>query len=228
MSKILNRIFLSTILCFAGISHAAIPVIEDFEAGLGSWEPNTTQTNITHEATGGNPDGYLVTDNLRRPQNFHTVGAVNKTSDYSGVFAEGVWTISVDLNFLRGDFDDARLRFRFQDSTANGWYISLEDTVFENEWTSYAIKFDTTWDDADAQNAGWVKEADGPTATPSFNDLWDNVYTSEVRILGTPNSNTLLAGIDNYQASIVPIPAAVWLLGSGLLAFMSLTRRKID
>ena len=136
-----------------------------------------------------------------------------------------LWNIKVDLAFINGNFRDAWLRFRFQDSTANGWHISLEDTnFFDAPWQSYSVTFDTTWDDVTAMANGWVKESDGTlTATPSFSGLWDDVYTSEVRILADRGS---VAGIDNYMASAVPVPAAVWLFGSGLIGLIGLTRRK--
>lgn len=222
--KLGNKLAIVTILaCLPGISQAATAVFDNFDAGLGSWIENTSQTTNSHQPAGGNPDGYLFTDNTG---SFGAMGAVNLSSDYSGVFADGLWEIKVDLAFINGDFSDAWLRFRFQDSTANGWHISLEDTDFFNSpWQSYSVIFDTTWDDATAMANGWVKESDGTlTATPSFSGLWDNVYTSEVRILATRGS---VAGIDNYMATVVPVPAAVWLFGSGLIGLIGMARRKI-
>lgn len=206
-------------------AHAASMVIDTFDMDLEGWAANTTQTNVAHQAMGGNPGGYLETDNLGNPTTFHAVGAVHTGPDYSGVFADGPWKISVDLNFMRGEFEDAWLRFRFRDSSANGWHISLTN-AFSNTWNTYSVMFDTTWNDATAMANGWVKEADGSLATPSFAGLWDDVYTSEVRLLGTPNSTTLVAGIDNYMAAIVPIPGAVWLLVSGLAGMVVLARRR--
>ena len=77
---------------------------------------------------------------------------------------------------------------------------------------------------SDAMAHSWVKESDGTlTPTPSFSELWNNVYTYEVRILGGPR---MIAGIDNCRASVVPVPAAVWLFGSGLLGLIGVARRK--
>lgn len=227
--KLYKIALLSSLACFAANSHAATAVYDDFDAGLGTWMPNTTETTNTHQAAGGNPNGYLESDNIGvTPLVFHVVGAVNDTADYSGVFADGQWTISVDLNFIRGDFDDAWLRFRFQDSSANGWHISLTN-VFDNSWNSSSVSFHTTWSDAQATLNGWIKEADGSTATPSFSGLWDDVYTSEVRFIGDLASDlNLVGGIDNYRATVVPIPAAVWLFGSGLLGLIAVARRKLN
>jgi len=208
-----------------GATQAATAVFDNFDAGLNGWGANTTQTNVSNPLSGGNPNGYLSTDNLGNPTFFGAVGSANTGADYSGVFFDGNWNISVDLNFLRGDFTDAMLRFRFQDSTANGWHYSLTDT-FSNVWTNYNVTFDTTWSDADAILNGWVKEPDGTlTDTPSFAALWDNVYTSEVRLIGSPDIN-LLAGIDNYRASVVPVPAAVWLFISGFAGLIAVSRKR--
>lgn len=219
--KLCNKLAVVTILaCSSSIVQAATAVSDDFDAGLGSWIANTSETTNTHQVAGGNPGGYLHTDNTG---SFGAMGASNLGSDYTGVFADGVWNIMVDLAFINGDFSDAWLRFRFQDSTANGWHISLEDTdFFAAPWQSYSVTFNTTWDDATAMANGWVKESDGSTATPSFSGLWDDVYTSEVRILASRGS---VAGIDNYKASVVPVPAAVWLFGSGLMGLIGLARR---
>jgi hypothetical protein len=225
MNKSNKLALASSIICFSGINHAATAVSDTFDTDIGSWIRNTTQTNNSFSATGGNPDGYLLTNNFGGAQSFHAVGAQNRTPDYSGVFAPGLWTISVDLNFLRGDFTNAWLRFRYQDSSNNGWHYSLEDTTFNNSWSTYTVSFDTTWDDATAMANGWVME---PGANSSFSQLWTDTWTSEVRILGTNNSTNLLAGIDNYivRTSAVPLPSAVWLFGSGLLGLVGIARRK--
>lgn len=226
MFKCNKLVVLAGLACLPGISQAASNVYDNFDAGLGSWIENTSETTNSHNAAGGNPNGYVFTDNTG---SFGAMGALNTTADYSGVFADGVWGISVDLAFINGNFSDSWLRFRYQDSTANGWHISLEDTNFFNSpWQSYNVVFDTTWDDATAMANGWVKESDGTlTPTPSFSELWNNVYTSEVRILADRGS---VAGIDNYRATLrtpaVPVPAAVWLFGSGLLGLVGVARRR--
>ena len=224
MTKFNRLIIAAGMLCLPGVQHAATSVNDTFDADIGTWIQNTTDTTVSHQAAGGNPGGYLETNNFNATSNFNVIGAQNTAPDYSGVFADGVWTIDVDLSFINGDFTEARLRFRFQDPTANGWYIPIEDSDFFNSpWQSYSVTFDTTWDDATAMANGWVKEADGTTPTPSFSGLWDDVYNSEVRILGGPR---MVAGIDNYMATYVPVPAAVWLFASGLLGLIGVSRRR--
>lgn len=42
-------------------------------------------------------------------------------------------------------------------------------------------------------------------------------------VTGVPNMNSIF---DNLQASVVPVPAAVWLFGSGLLGLIGVARKK--
>ena len=204
-----------------GLTHAASAVFDEFNAGIGGWSPNTIETNVGLSPAGGNPGGYLLTDNLGDSTSFGVVGSVNQGADYSGDFADGLWTISVDLNFIRGEFNDAWLRFRYQNATFNGWHYSLTDTIVNDTWNSYSVTFDTTWTNAEAELNGWVQES----LSPDFATLWDDVYGSEVRILGN-NQLNMVAGIDNYSASVVPVPAAVWLMLSGLVGLVAVARKK--
>ena len=232
MSHIRRTTCAVLLLLGSNFAYAATAVVDTFDAGIGTWSQNTTDTTVGHSAAGGNPGGYMTTDNLSaNPIQFNVIGAANSAPDYSGVFADGLWNISVDLSFISGNFTDSWLRFRFQDATANGWHISLGEDVFDADWETYSILFDTTWSDATATANGWVKESDGTlTPTPSFAALWDDVFTSEVRIFGTPlaGAGGIQAGIDNYIASVspVPIPAAAWLFGTALFGFVAYSRRR--
>jgi hypothetical protein len=53
----------------------------------------------------------------------------------------------------------------------------------------------------------------------------DDTWNSEVRILG---GTRMVAGIDNYNASVspVPVPAAVWLLGTALIGLVGFSKRR--
>jgi len=230
MNLITKQICLIFTFCFSGMAYSATTLVDTFDADIGTWSQNTTDTTVGHSAAGGNPGGYMTTDNLSAsPIQFNIIGAANTGADYSGVFADGLWNISVDLSFMRGNFTDAWLRFRFQDATANGWHISLGEDIFDPTWETYSILFDTTWDDATAMANGWIQEPDGTlTNTPSFSGLWDDVYTSEVRLFGTPLAGTpgITAGIDNYIVSAVPIPAAVWLFGTALIGLVGFSKRR--
>ena len=125
MTKFYRVVLATSIVCSPGVLQAATTVNDTFDAGVGGWHQNTTDTTVLHQAAGGNPGGYLETNNFQATSSFNVIGAQNTSADYSNVFADGLWTISVDLSFINGDFTDARLRYRFKDATANGWYLSI-------------------------------------------------------------------------------------------------------
>jgi hypothetical protein len=214
--------FTCTILlfCFSNIALSATVVVDTFDAGIGTWIQNTTDTTVGHSATGGNPGGYMTTDNTSSAGSIGSIGAQNTGADYSGVFADGLWTISVDLSFIDGEFVDSWLRFRYQNPTNNGWHISVGEDSFDSNWETYSVTFNTTWSDAAAIANGWVQEQQ----SLSFSTLWDDTWNSEVRILGRTKME---AGIDNYNASVsaVPIPASFWLFGTALIGFVGMSRR---
>lgn len=225
----MNRLRLSSAGCALAVyliylsnaAQAATAVLDTFDTGVGTWIENTSLTAVGYSATGGNPGGYMTSNSSSG--SFGTAGAQNNSADYTGLFPDGVWNISVDLNFFSGDFTEAWLRFRFQDASTNGWHISLEDTTFNPSWQTYSVFFDTTWSDATAIANGWVKDTSSVGAAPAFSTLWGDVFSSEVRILG---GEIMSAGIDNYQTQVVPLPAAAWLFGSGLLGLGFIKRKR--
>ncbi len=202
----------------------------DVAGDLADWESNTTVTTVVHSNTGGNPDGHLQTRGTGA--NSFDVGALTQLPDVTGDYGGTIWTVSVDVAFFSedftgaGSFDDAWLRFRYQDSTENGWTYSLTD-MFSADWETFSVTFDTSWSDAEAMANGWFPDnmSVDPGANPS--ESWmttmSDVYTTEVRLSG---EGDLLAGIDNFKLQAIPVPAAVWLFGSGLIGLVGLARRK--
>lgn len=62
--------------------------------------------------------------------------------------------------------------------------------------------------------------------TWSFNRVSDDIYSIAVEFSGTASIVGL--AFDNFSpaSAVVPIPAAIWLFGSGLLGLISIARRK--
>ncbi|THH37336.1 hypothetical protein E4Z66_10505 [Aliishimia ponticola] len=204
-------------------AHAASALFEDFDAGPGAWRPNTVETNTSWINAGGNPGGFLATNNFGAGVSFGVAGARAEGGAYSGALPDGTWTVSVDLLYYDTPITEARLRWRYQDPTFNGWYIPIEQSDFDLDWTSYSVTFDTNWDDATAMANGWVQE----TSSVAFSTLWDDIYTAEVRLLG-PATPGLSAAIDNYsiQPAAVSLPAGIVLLGSALAGTMAFKRKR--
>ncbi len=207
-------------------AHAASTYSEDWDTpgDLAGWDSNTTITTVVHANAGGNPDGHLQSRGTGHDS--FDIGALTELPDATGDFDDTVWMVSVDLSFITGDFDDAWLRFRYQDSTENGWTYSLTD-VFSGDWTTYTVMFDPNWTDVEAMANGWYPDnmSIDPGANPSqsWATTMSDVYTTEVRLSG---EGDLLAGVDNFNLKPVPIPAAVWLFGFGLIGLIGTARRK--
>ena len=211
-----NMIFgalLSVTLGTASVGvHGAVLLDENFDTDVGGWIQNTIGTTVSHQAAGGNPNGFALS---RAGTAFPTaIGAQNQTAPYAGDYAAaGIDTVILDLNFISGSFSSALLRFRSSGAN-NGWSVMLTD-VFNNEWQSYTVVFDPNWTNAQAQANGWTRSA----PELDFADLWRNVFSANIRLSGL-SSTPLVAGIDNFSlgsTTSVPEPATLALLGFSLL-----------
>jgi hypothetical protein len=69
--------------------------------------------------------------------------------------------------------------------------------------------------------------ADGPVSDLiSVNNAWDGKYQADPDFTWMYSELTVTKVGDTYQIAPVPVPAAVWLLGSGLLGLIGVRRRK--
>ena len=168
---------------------------------LAGWTPNTIAANLAVVDAGGNPGGFLFTSG--NATGTLDIGAsANKfiVPDVTGDFSGTRWVISFDLLFISGNFDNAWLRFRFQDSSHNGWVYSLTDDFPLGEWRHFTVTFDPAWNDIEARAAGWVtdREAISPTAIPSepWSQTMSDVFSTEIRVSAEGFSE---AGIDNFR-----------------------------
>ncbi|GMR01375.1 MAG: hypothetical protein BMS9Abin19_0753 [Gammaproteobacteria bacterium] len=217
IKRIVSVVYLPIFVFLVQSAHA-VPVsgyMEGWDTNLAGWSANTTKTTVVHSATGGNPGGYLETSG--NVSGSFDVGALTQLSDVTGDFGGSIWTASVDLAFFSGAFDDAWLRFRYKDSTENGWNYSLTN-IFSSNWETFSVTFDTSWSDVDAMVNGWLPDNLSISSTSNPSQTWmttmSDVYTTEVRLSG---EGILRAGIDNFKLqAAVPSPATIWLISLGL------------
>lgn len=104
-----------------------------------------------------------------------------------------------------GSFEAAVFRVRYMSGSYNGWYYPLTNDFTPNTWQQVSVQFDPTWTDPEAIAAGWIQE----TNTPSFQETMTNVYTTEIRVLGT---GELDVGLDDFLLGeqVVPVESTTW------------------
>lgn len=202
----------SVLLLQAGNAAAAV-VSSTFDTDAEGWiiSGDATSGLPHHVATGGNPGGHIEADD-----------------SVSG----GIWYFQAPSKFL-GDLSGAfgqLLRFDLRQS-GSGAQIDRDDVILSSggtvltldtlanplpvgEWVSYAVRLD----DSDAwMNGGVAASAAELLAVLSALD--------GLRIRGEYINGSDTGSLDNVSVSVVPIPAAVYFLGSGLCGLLAMRRR---
>lgn len=218
-----------TIACFfvilamliaKGITFGATPHLDAWDSGtsLLGWGKSTSSDdyNVIVQQTGGNPGGYLYTQdtNTNPPGGYLGIvpeaGVMTSKPELSGDygFVQEV-RISVDLKFEYAmTSTKAYLRLRYSAST-NAWRYLLVTNPPVGSWQTYTVTIDPNWTDAQAVAAGWVSEGSG---TPSFAETLAHVYTTEIRF----SEGLFIAGIDNFSLTDYLAIAGVWFVDGTL------------
>ena len=164
--SILLALFIAEVgICLPG---PQIDYQEDWNTSndLGEWESNTTVTNVIPSDHNGNPGGYLNSSGTAAGS--FDIGALTKIQQVTGDFRGSTWSISVDVQFIAGNFDALWIRFRYKDSTENGWVFPLASTFPPGTWKTYFVAFNPDWTDGEARAHGWLTDRDIiPNANPS-------------------------------------------------------------
>lgn len=188
------------------------------------WEGNTTSSVVVFDGGVGNPAGSIASRFDSSVSIFDIGFTSGNVPATSGSFTGSPWQVSFDVQLNAGKFTDVWLRYRFQDSTFNGWRHSLTGPFDQyNIWTNYQVSFDPGWSDAQAVANGWVQEA-GPVA--SFAQTMGNAYKTEIRFALTGSTDSALVHLDNFVQSPVPEPETWALMLGGMLLMGSLARRR--
>lgn len=184
------------------------------------WEGNTTSATVVFDGAVGNPAGSLAS---RRDGGFDIGATSGNVAAAQGSFSGNIWTVSFDLQGTAGSFDDVYLRYRFQDSSFDGWFYSFGGVKGpSNAFSTYTVSFDAGWSDVEAGANGWERDV-GPTV--SFAQTMSNAYRTEIRILAS--TETALAHIDNFSMTAQPVPEpGTWALLAGGLALLGGWRRR--
>lgn len=189
----------------------------DTTAGSSATSTNTQQLN------GGNPGAYR--------QTIHdwtvTVDGVN--IEFAHLFTPTSYDPGAlgAINALVFDMD-AKVDLALQ---VNGigfrFLVEQDGTFYASDDTTILVG--TGWNDISAT----LSEADfvvlGGVGNPDFSTSGSPLRFGYVTRNGGSNTGSTLqsvGGVDNWSVTVVPIPAAVWLFGSGLLGLIGIARHK--
>jgi len=223
---------LPVLLCaalYAGESGAAVV---DFDADAAGWTglacPNpgvcalgSAPLTVEHRATGGNPGGYIRTQD----PSSSTAGRVLPPGSFTALLAEGLtlsFDVLVETNGGQG-FYDANTAPLVTIETAGGTlvYLTADLPVIDGGWKHYDVPI---FDDPAWQLATTSLRALDPGE-------FSTLFASRTRLTliseWLKDSDDLdTGGIDNVTLSAVPVPAALPLLASGVLLVLGCGSRR--
>lgn len=210
MHKSTSRYVFVTCISLLFTSPAGAAVISStFDVDDEGWIGRPGEGSLAYVATGGNPGGYIsITD-------------IGGGSPGSGAFAPGKFLgdlsgfdsglLSVDMASFAGGGTTFPF-FGTVEITGAGDSAFFDLTVTappSNTWVTYSVSLDAAiWGKTELE---WAAILADVTLIAINTDAFDGADT---------------IGVDNFAISSVPVPAAVWLFGSGLIGLIGLSRRK--
>jgi len=196
-------------ITFSGIANADLVSSFDIDAEGWTGTPGIGGAiNFAWESTGGNPGGFIAA----------TDGGAQQWYFISPDSWDGDWTsytggmLRYDISILNPalppydyfTLDDVQI---YSGTDYAAWNSGINPT---DSWTSYAVQL--------------VSSNFTVTGSASFEDIIANV--TELRIRGEYLNFNDREGLDNVSITAVPVPAAIWLFGSGLVGLIGISRRK--
>ncbi len=211
LGRTFNLIALAALVTHGGTAAAAV-VASTFDSSADGWiiSGDATSGLPTFLAAGGNPGGHIEADDSVSGGIWYFQAPGKFLGDLSGAYGE---LLQFDLKQVGSGAQISR-----DDVILNGGGIELTLDTLANplpvgEWVSYSVRLD--------ESESWMNG--GATATAG--DLLTVLSSLDrLRIRGEYINGSDTGSLDNVSVSVVPIPAAVVFLGSGLLGLLA-TRR---
>ena len=204
-----NILMCTMVLLFAcpGIGQASL--FSGFDTSNEGWT-TVGATSPVFSASGGNPEGFIYATDVTGSPSFANFGwgffSPNAWDGNWGSYANG--TIQFDLRPVGYNRSGAVFAIL---SGSNYMYMGVSGAMVNGTWTH----FETQLTDANFTEVG-----------ATFSQILQNV--TALYINGDLTTSFETTALDNVRVTApVPLPATVWLLGSGLAGLVGTRLRKI-
>jgi hypothetical protein len=199
--------------------HGAL--ISTFDSGTDGWTVSDGAKNLEWNATGGNPGGFISAEEALLNNTWYFRSPNGWAGDWTSYIGG---TVSFDLiDILKDQWDPdfgGMHGVYYPDPPEIIIAMDTENMAF---WDADIVPISSDWTSFQVQ----LLESDASfssTTTASFETIMANV--SRLAIRGEYFRLDDKEGIDNVMVNPIPIPAAGWLFGSGLLGLFGMTRRQ--
>ncbi len=236
----MKSVYMSLVLCGAiiasSVTNAATLLFDDFNDGnddgwtqqLGTWSVSTGQytTGTTDDdfyAIRGNSSwsNYTVEADIKMNVWENDVGLVfysqanNNHIRFTvcGSDAGDECDSPVYLEHGQWEYDSEDMEWGYS-HTNIATFLKTDEDLVNDTWYHFKVVIDGDSVSAYVDDVLYASASSLPYSSGQIGLVWDNNYPS------------LAASFDNVQVSTVPLPAAVWLFGSGLLGLIGFSKRK--
>ena len=200
------------------------------------WEINSYFTHQSWEfETSANPSGPTVDDNPFGVAEYEAFGTDENPIIWHSTYAgrTGVWEFDensiIDFIVPNSANPDLVKEVWFQATyyTVDSGRISEDSWIYPDDPFDAEVTFGQVSREAIEGEAGWYRETWMGTIIPQpgiedFAILFDGGFDAD----GNPIAATVFVTEIDIDTRCVPIPGAVWLLGSGLIGLVGIRRRK--
>ncbi len=202
-------IFSVFLFAFANSVNAATVATSEFSSGADGWTWGAPNPSMSWQLTDGNPGGYIRYDNNQGGD-----CGIYAPSTYMGNWGNlGVNELSYEVNiFTTGSV-----------YLVGHYQASISGPGGEASWLGPQPDPTTPWKNIIIP----ISEASWTVNSGSWNAIMADVTNLRIEMAYYNNWGPFeITGIDNVSLSAVPIPGAVWLLGTGLVGLVAARRKK--